>query len=39
MVVFHGNAGNARDRHYYITALESRGYRVVLAESRLRRLG
>ncbi len=32
VVVFHGNAGSARDRHYYITALESRGYRALLAE-------
>ena len=32
VVVFHGNAGNARDRGYYPMALEPRGYRVVLAE-------
>jgi uncharacterized protein len=32
VVVFHGNAGNARHRGYYLMALESRGYRVVLAE-------
>ena len=32
VVVFHGNAGNARDRRHYISALEQRGYRVVLAE-------
>jgi len=32
VVVFHGNAGSARDRRYYISALEQRGYRVVLAE-------
>ncbi len=32
VVLFHGNAGSARDRHHYISALEKRGYRVVLAE-------
>ena len=32
VVVFHGNAGSARDRHYYLAALERRSYRVVLAE-------
>jgi len=32
VVVFHGNAGGARDRGYYALALEGRGYRVVLAE-------
>lgn len=32
IVVFHGNAGSAHDRTYYLKALESRGYRVVLAE-------
>lgn len=32
IVVFHGNAGSARDRGYYALALEARGYRVVLAE-------
>jgi len=32
VVVFHGNAGAARDRIYYALALETRGYRVVLAE-------
>ncbi len=32
VVVFHGNAGGARDRIYYWLALEARGYRVVLAE-------
>lgn len=32
IVVFHGNAGAARDRIYYALALEARGYRVVLAE-------
>ena len=32
VVVFHGNAGSARDRNYYLAALEQRGCRVVLAE-------
>ncbi len=32
VVVFHGNAGSARDRGYYLTALERRGYRAILAE-------
>jgi alpha-beta hydrolase superfamily lysophospholipase len=32
IVVFHGNAGNAKDRGYYVRALATRGYRVVLAE-------
>lgn len=32
VVVFHGNAGAAVFRQYYIAALEARGYRVVLAE-------
>lgn len=32
VVVFHGNAGTAISRKYYIDALEIRGYRVVLAE-------
>lgn len=32
VVVFHGNAGNARHRGYYPMALEPRGYRVILAE-------
>ncbi len=32
IVVFHGNGGPAIFRTYYIDALESRGYRVVLAE-------
>lgn len=32
IVVFHGNAGPAVFRKYYIAALEGRGYRVVLAE-------
>lgn len=32
VIVFHGNAGSAWHRHYYIHALEPLGYRVVLAE-------
>ena len=32
VVVFHGNAGSARDRLYYIEPLERLGYRVILAE-------
>jgi len=32
IVIFHGNGGPAILRTYYIAALESRGYRVVLAE-------
>ena len=32
IVVFHGNAGTAADRDYYLTALGSMGYRVILAE-------
>ncbi len=32
IIVFHGNAGTAADRAYYVTALESSGYRVLLAE-------
>ena len=32
VVVFHGNAGSARDRGYYLAALERRGYRTILAE-------
>lgn len=32
VVVFHGNAGSARDRLYYIEPLEKLGYRVILAE-------
>jgi hypothetical protein len=31
-VVFHGNAGSARDRAFYLDALERHGVRVVLAE-------
>jgi pimeloyl-ACP methyl ester carboxylesterase len=32
VIVFHGNAGTAADRAYYITALGALGYRVILAE-------
>jgi hypothetical protein len=32
VVVFHGNAGGAADRAYYVHALAPLGYRVVLAE-------
>ena len=32
IVVFHGNAGTAADREYYVQALTSLGYRVLLAE-------
>jgi pimeloyl-ACP methyl ester carboxylesterase len=32
VVVFHGNAGTAADRAYYVKALSSIGYRVILAE-------
>jgi alpha-beta hydrolase superfamily lysophospholipase len=32
IVVFHGNAGSATDRLYYVSALEPLGYRVLLAE-------
>ena len=32
VIVFHGNAGTAADRDYYVTALGSIGYRVILAE-------
>ncbi len=32
IVVFHGNAGSAMDRLYYVTALGPLGYRVLLAE-------
>ena len=32
IVVFHGNAGTASDRGYYVQALASLGYRVILAE-------
>ena len=32
IVVFHGNAGTAADRSYYVNSLASLGYRVILAE-------
>ena len=32
IIVFHGNAGSAINRIYYLQALESLGYRVILAE-------
>ena len=32
IIVFHGNAGTAADRIYYIKALVTLGYRVILAE-------
>ncbi len=32
VIVFHGNAGTAADRAFYMTALEPLGYRVILAE-------
>jgi alpha-beta hydrolase superfamily lysophospholipase len=32
IVVFHGNAGEATDRTYYVHALQPQGYRVVLHE-------
>lgn len=32
VIVFHGNAGSAIDRTYYLDALEKQGYRVILAE-------
>ncbi len=32
VIVFHGNAGSATDRTYYLGALEDQGYRVILAE-------
>ncbi|MHB9097259.1 MAG: alpha/beta hydrolase [Syntrophales bacterium] len=32
IIVFHGNAGTAADRLYYVDALGSIGYRVILAE-------
>jgi uncharacterized protein len=32
IVVFHGNAGTAADRSYYVSALSPLGYRVILAE-------
>jgi pimeloyl-ACP methyl ester carboxylesterase len=32
VIVFHGNAGTALDRHYYLPPLKAMGYRVLLAE-------
>ncbi len=32
IIVFHGNAGTAADRGYYVNALGSMGYRIILAE-------
>ena len=32
VIVFHGNAGSATDRTYYLNALEIQDYRVILAE-------
>ena len=32
VIVFHGNAGSAQDREYYIPPLERQGFRVILAE-------
>ncbi|MBN1613105.1 MAG: alpha/beta hydrolase [Deltaproteobacteria bacterium] len=32
VIVFHGNAGTASDRDYYVSILGSIGYRVILAE-------
>ena len=32
IIVFHGNAGTAADREYYLSALGLLGYRVILAE-------
>ena len=32
VIVFHGNAGTAADREYYVPPLGSLGYRVILAE-------
>jgi pimeloyl-ACP methyl ester carboxylesterase len=32
VIVFHGNAGTAADRGYYVKALDPLGYRVILAE-------
>ena len=32
ILIFHGNAGSARGRYYFIEALERLGYRVILAE-------
>src|SRR5512138_3462499 len=32
VIVFHGNAGTAADREYYVSPLGALGYRVILAE-------
>jgi pimeloyl-ACP methyl ester carboxylesterase len=32
IIVFHGNAGTATDREYYLSPLGSMGYRIILAE-------
>ena len=32
VIVFHGNAGKAADRTYYVKTLSSLGYRIILAE-------
>jgi pimeloyl-ACP methyl ester carboxylesterase len=32
VIIFHGNAGTARDRSYYLPPLKALGYRVLLAE-------
>jgi uncharacterized protein len=32
IIVFHGNAGTADDREYYLSPLGSMGYRIILAE-------
>jgi pimeloyl-ACP methyl ester carboxylesterase len=32
IIIFHGNAGSAADRVYYVKALTNLGYRVILAE-------
>jgi pimeloyl-ACP methyl ester carboxylesterase len=32
VIVFHGNAGSAEDRSYYIQPLQKQGYRIILAE-------
>ena len=32
IIVFHGNAGTAADRIYYVNVLQPLGYRIILAE-------
>lgn len=32
IIVFHGNAGTAHDRRFYVSALSDQGFRVILAE-------